>query len=128
MDGDVILKSEKQTLYCFGVGKAMHMMQYSRPDTYNAVCDLARLMTSVTQVHMVAMLRLMKYVDDTRDRGLVLNPTQKWDGSKDHEFIISGRSDSDCAKDARQWQVQRLLTKVVAKFMSYDLQTSCLQT
>jgi hypothetical protein len=28
---------------------------------------------------------------------------------------------------ARQWQVRRLLTKVVAKFMSYDLQTSCLQ-
>jgi len=29
---------------------------------------------------------------------------------------------------ARQWQVWRLLTKVVAKFMSYDLQTSRLQT
>jgi hypothetical protein len=28
---------------------------------------------------------------------------------------------------ARQWQVQRLLTKVVAKFMSYDLQNYCLQ-
>jgi hypothetical protein len=56
-------------------------------------------MTSVTQVHMDAMLRLMKYVDNTRDRGLVLNPTQMWDGSKDHEFIISRRSDSDYAKD-----------------------------
>jgi hypothetical protein len=32
-----------------------------------------------------------------------------------------------CAFAARQWQVRRLLTKVVAKFMSYDLQTSCLQ-
>ncbi len=29
---------------------------------------------------------------------------------------------------ARQWQVRRLLTKVLAKFMSYDLQTSRLQT
>ncbi len=58
MDGDVILKSEKQTLYHSGVGKAMHMMQYSWPDTYNAVRDLARHMTSATQVHMVAMLRL----------------------------------------------------------------------
>jgi hypothetical protein len=37
MDGDVILKSEKQMLYCSGVGKAMHMMQYSQPHTYNAV-------------------------------------------------------------------------------------------
>ncbi len=99
MDGDVILKSEKQTLYCSGVGKVMHMMQYSRLDTYNAVCDLVRHMTSAMQVHMDAMQRLMKYVDDTRDRGLVLNPMQKWGGNKDHEFIISRRSDSDYAKD-----------------------------
>jgi hypothetical protein len=88
-------------LYRSGVGKAMHMMQYSWPDTYNAVCDLARHMTSAMQVHMDSMLRLMKYIDNTRDRGLVLNPTRKWDGSKDHEFIISGRSDSDYAKDTQ---------------------------
>jgi hypothetical protein len=43
----------------------------------------------------------MKYVDDTSDRGLVLNPTQKWDGRKDHELIISGRSDSNYAKDTQ---------------------------
>jgi hypothetical protein len=75
MNGDVLLTSEKQTLYPSGVGKAIHMMQYSRPYTYNAVRDLARHMTSATQVHMDAMLRLMKYVDNTRDRGLVLNST-----------------------------------------------------
>ncbi len=67
-------------LYCSGVEKAMHTMQYSWPDTYNIVCDLARHMTSATQMHMDAMLRLMKYVDDMSDRGLVLNPMQKWDG------------------------------------------------
>jgi hypothetical protein len=58
-------------------------------------------MTSATQVHMDAMLRLMKYVDDTRDRGLVPNPMQKWDGSKDHAFIISRRGDSNYAKDTQ---------------------------
>jgi hypothetical protein len=47
------------------------------------------------------MLRLMKYVDDTSDRGMVLNPTRKWDGNKEHEFIISDRSDSDYAKDTQ---------------------------
>ncbi len=75
IDGDVILKSEKQTLYCSGVGEAMHMMQYLQPDTYNAVCDLVRHMTSTMQVHMDAMLRLIQNVDDTRDRSLVLNPS-----------------------------------------------------
>jgi hypothetical protein len=79
----------------------MHMMQYSRPDTYNAVCDLARHMTSATQVHYDAMLRVMKYVDDTSDRGLVLNLTRKWDGNKEHKIIISGRSNSDYAKDTQ---------------------------
>ncbi len=91
--GNELLTPAKQTQYRSGVGKGMHMMQYSRPDTYNAVRDLARHMT--TQVHYDAMLRMMKYVDDTSDRGLVLNPTRKWDGNKEHEFIISGRSDSD---------------------------------
>jgi hypothetical protein len=47
-------------------------------------------MTQVTQVHYDAMLRMMKYVYDTSERGLVLNPMQKWDGNKEHEFIISG--------------------------------------
>jgi hypothetical protein len=47
------------------------------------------------------MLRMMKYVDDTNDRGLVLNPMRKWNGSKEHKFIISGRSDSNYAKDTQ---------------------------
>ncbi len=69
IDQEVLLMSMKQTLYHSGVGKAMHMMQYSWSDTYNAVRDLAKHMTSATQVHMDAMLRLMKYVDNTRDMG-----------------------------------------------------------
>ncbi len=88
--GKEILMPAKRTQYPSSVGKGLHMMQYSRPDTYNAVCNLARHMTLAMQVHYDAMLRMMKYVDDTRDRGLVLNPMQKCDGSKEHEFIISG--------------------------------------
>jgi hypothetical protein len=29
INGDVLFMPEKQMLYCFGVGKTMHMMQYS---------------------------------------------------------------------------------------------------
>ncbi len=99
--GKECLTPAKQTQYCSGVGKGMHMMQYSWPDTYNAVCNLARHMTHATQVHYDAMLRMMKYVNDTSERGLALNPTQKWDGNKEHEFIISGLSDSAYAKDSQ---------------------------
>ena len=69
IDGKTLLTPENQTLYHSGVGKAMHMMQYSRPDTYNTVRDLVRHMTSVAQVHLNAMLRLIMYVSDTKERG-----------------------------------------------------------
>jgi hypothetical protein len=38
-------------------------------------------MGSVTKLHLDAMFRMMKYVSNTNERGLTLNPTQKWDGS-----------------------------------------------
>jgi hypothetical protein len=91
----------KHSQYCSGVGKGMHMMQYSRSDTYNAGCDLARHMARATQVHYDTMLRMMKYVDDTSERGLVLNLMQKWNRNKEHGFIISGQSDSNYVKDSQ---------------------------
>ncbi len=99
--GKELLVPTKQTQYHSGVGNGMHMMQYSWPDMYNAVCNLGRHMTRATQMHYDAMLRMMKYVDDASDRGLVLNSMRKWNGNKEHKFIISGRSDSNYAKDSQ---------------------------
>ncbi len=79
----------------------MMMMQYSWPDTYNVVHNLARHMTHAMQVHYDTMLRMMKSVDDMSDRGLILNPTQKWNGNKEHEFVISGHRDSNYGKGAQ---------------------------
>ncbi len=58
----------KQMLYCSDVmeNKGMHIIQYLRPDMYSAVCNLARHMTRAIQVHFEAMLRMIKYIDDTR--------------------------------------------------------------
>ena len=58
-EGKEILTLAKQPQYHSGVGKGMHMMQYSRPDTYNAMRNLARHMTCATQVHYDAMLRMI---------------------------------------------------------------------
>jgi hypothetical protein len=101
VEGNVLLTPENQTLYRSGVGKAMHMMQYLCPDIYQTVHDLGRHMGLATTTHWDAMARMMKYVSDTKERGLTLNPTQKWDGSKEHKFIINGWSDSDYAKDTQ---------------------------
>ena len=94
------LSGTRQTKYRSGVGKLMHIMQYSRPEIYNSVRDLARHMTMAGDEHFEAMLRVMKYCVGTADRGLVLKPEGEWDGKPDSiEFVISGRSDSDYAKD-----------------------------
>ena len=77
------------------------MMQYSRPDIYQAVRDLARHTGAATKIRWDAMFRMIKYFSNTKERGLALNLMQKWDGRKDHEFIIRGRSDSDYAKDTQ---------------------------
>ena len=51
IEGDVHLSQENQTLYRSGVGKVMHMIQYSRPDIYQTVHDLARHMGAATKIH-----------------------------------------------------------------------------
>ena len=45
------------------------------------------------------MLRCLKYCVLTKNHGLVLKPNKKWDGSKDFEFEIIGKSDSTYAGD-----------------------------
>ena len=47
--------------------------------------------------HQKALDHLMKYVISTKNRGLVLSPDRIWDGSKDFEFHIHGKSDPDYA-------------------------------
>ncbi len=46
-----------QKKYCSGTAKAMHAMQYSKPETYNAVWDLSCHMHEAMQDHYKAMLR-----------------------------------------------------------------------
>jgi len=54
-------------------------------------------MSAPTTVHAEALGMTMKYVTATKNRGLVLSSDTVWDGSKDHKFVIHGRSDSDYA-------------------------------
>ena len=97
-DGDCLTRcNEKDALgpaehtkYRSGVGKMMHIMQYSLPQTYNAVRDLARHMSQPAPKHMKAMVYCMKHFADRPNCGLVLKPNSKWDGSKSFAFTIRG--------------------------------------
>jgi hypothetical protein len=80
-----------------GVGKLLHMICWSRPDTLNTVRELSRNMTHATTTHMKALYRSMKYCVTTKDRGLVLKPDHAWNGLPSHEFVIAGKADSTYA-------------------------------
>jgi hypothetical protein len=94
-----LLPSSEQTKYRSGVGKMLHMMRWSRPDTLNAVRELSRYMSGATRAHMDAMKRVMKYCCATPDQGLTLFPDQKWNGNREFQFTITGWSDSEYARD-----------------------------
>jgi hypothetical protein len=89
-----------QKKYCSGTGKAMHAMHYSKPEMYKAVQDLYHHIHEATWDHYKVMLHVLKYSLDYGDQGLVIKLNRKWDGSCSHEFVISGCSDLDYAKEA----------------------------
>jgi hypothetical protein len=54
----------------------MHAMQYSKPETYNAVQDLSHYMHKTIQDHYKAMLHVLKYSLDYGDQKLVIKPNR----------------------------------------------------
>ena len=91
--------SAKQAYYRSGVGKMLHMMRWSRPETYSSTRELSRSLKGASQLHIKAMHRQMAYVVSTPDRGFVLDPSRLWNGRSDAlKFIIAGEADSDYAK------------------------------
>jgi len=98
-EGEESLSSSDQTYLRSGIGKMIHVMQWSRPEICHAVRDLAKMMGRGSSEAIKAMHRVMEHCVGTPNRGVTLRPVGSWDGSKDFKFIISGRSDSDYAKD-----------------------------
>jgi hypothetical protein len=102
-DGKVI-DGKDQTIFRSGIGKLMYHMQYLHPDIAQAVRDLVRHMTQWDETHMAAMLRCMQYLMCTKDAGLLLKSTKKWDGTGKFQFKIRERLDLDYAKDMQTRQ------------------------
>jgi hypothetical protein len=80
---DVLVVSA-QTKYRSGVG----------PDILNAVREVSRYLQAPTLVHYDAMIRIMDYCLSTASHGRMIAPVDKWDGSKEFEFTVSGASDA----------------------------------
>ena len=68
------LDKKESTKYRSGTAVCMYIMQWSRPDIFNAVRNCARHMSKPNKVHQKALKNLMSYVVATKNRGLVLKP------------------------------------------------------
>ena len=81
-----LLSPKYHTKYRSGVGKMMHVMQYSAPQIYNAVRDHQRHMSQLAPKHMKEMLHCMTHCINRPNRVLVLAHTRFWDDNSDSRF------------------------------------------
>ena len=89
-----MLSKDRHGRYRTGVGMLLFLIKHSRPDICNAVRELSKCLDGPNEAAYKEMLRVVKYVMDTKDRGLKIAPTGeelKW------ELIVF--SDSDWAGD-----------------------------
>jgi hypothetical protein len=73
----------------------LYLVKHSRPDMANAVRELAKVLDGATPAHWKAMLRVIKYVIDTKMLALKLKPNF----SKNNKIHIEAYSDSEFAGD-----------------------------
>ncbi len=104
--GHVLQKAEKgqeldlktQATYRSGTGMLLYLVKYSRPDIANAVRELTKGMQACSEDDFKEMKRVIKYVLDTKDYGLKMEPqTDMIDKDTKWELVVY--SDSDWAGD-----------------------------
>jgi len=87
---------DKQTLFRSGVGMLLYLVKYSRPDIANAVRELSKVLDGATPAAYKEMMRIIKYVLDTKNLALKVKPIQE---DKEQKWRMLAFSDSDYAGD-----------------------------
>ena len=88
------IDKERQSRYRTGVGMLLYLIKHSRPDICNAVRELSKCLDGASEASYKEMLRVIKYVLDTKLKGLKVEPELV-----ETEWIILLFSDSDWAGD-----------------------------
>ncbi len=99
-DGSQMISIAEQSMYQSGIGMLLYLVKHSRPDITNAVCEHTKVIDGVTMNAYHEMLCIIKYVLDTKDYRLMIDPTYK----KNKPWALVCYSDSDYAgeSDTRQ--------------------------
>jgi hypothetical protein len=91
-----LISQEQQVLYRSGVGMLLYLVKHSRPDIANPVCELAKVLNGANLAQYKEMLRLCKFVLDTKTLGLKMVPTL---GEDKEPWDLECFSDSDYTGD-----------------------------
>ena len=81
-DSQKCISKSDQKLYRSGVGMLLYLVKHSRPDIANPVRELSKVLDGATEEAFKEMLRVIKYVLDTKSWGLKIQPTfgeEAWD-------------------------------------------------
>jgi len=90
-----VVDSEKQKINRSGVDMLLYLVKYSRPDIANAVRKLSKALDSPSPAAYREMLRVIKFVIDTKNLAIKVAPTYL----VNDEWTVVAFSDSDFGGD-----------------------------
>ena len=71
---DDTISNVDQKQYHYGVGMLLYLVKHSHPDFANAVRELSKVLDGAHKAAYKEMHQIIKYVLDTRDLGLKIEP------------------------------------------------------
>lgn len=95
IDDEEGLNDDDQQDFRSGVGSLLYLLKHSRPDLSNSVRELSKVMDRANKAHEKMLHRVIRFVEQTKNRCLVLAPIKEkltWN--------LKGYCDSDFAGDS----------------------------
>ena len=89
------ITEDEQMEYRSGVGSLLYLLKHSRPELSNCVRELSKVMDGANKKHQKALYRVIKFVEETKNRKLILEPIRR----DDLKWEMKAFSDSDFAGD-----------------------------
>jgi hypothetical protein len=101
-EGEDRIDEARHSRYRTGTGMLLYCIKHSRPEISNAVRELSKCLSGPNETAYKEMLRIIKYVKDTPDIGLRMEPQisdewnvevftdSDWAGDKDSRKSVSG--------------------------------------
>jgi hypothetical protein len=96
-----VINDDFQRKYRSGVGMLLYLTKYSRPDISNIVHELSKFMNAVSWDSYQELLRVIKFIDDTKSFGLKVMPKV----DDDFSWNLKAFCDSDWPEDPEKQEL-----------------------